>query len=551
MLQAHQKQSFLSQVFSRNSAYVLAWILFALALAGPRLADKPRHEKNEIILDVMLVVDLSRSMSATDIKPSRLRRATLEAYDFLSIAKNTRVGITVYSARPHLFVPLTADFKALKFYLQNLDTLQLPTLGSDANAALTFASKELLNASNTKASHKQVMLWLSDGDIEADKITQLEKTLASIASTKIDTYILGLGTPEGGAILLADGSWLESEGQAVMSKTNIPLLQRLAERGNGRFTTVSNDNSDWDSLYQQGILKSLNAPKNNNTQQWKELFPWVLLPAILLLMIALFPVDILRKTPLTNRLLKPNAVTNLVLFASALIIFTLSLPPTFADENKYKSSVKIGIDAYKNTEFAKSKSQFIQSVLSANNNKQRGIALHNLGNALFQTGDFSSAAEVFTDALRYAPDQQATIANQKLAIEIYTLIEKRRNRQMNRGNFAAPQDNAPLFDLPEQIPYILSSKAVMLLKASSPDLPEDELDRLLSKEMQQIQLMQGNKPQNFKEQKQQKEMEQARIHLMGLEEVSSNDLWKRLFEIEEGFPAKLKQPKSIPGVRPW
>jgi Ca-activated chloride channel family protein len=118
--------------------------LFSVSAAGPRIADKPMNAQNEIVLDVMLVVDLSQSMRATDIKPSRMRRATLEVYEFLSLAKNTRVGITVYAGRPHLFVPLTDDFSALKFYLKSLDSLQLPTLGGDASAALAFAQKELL-----------------------------------------------------------------------------------------------------------------------------------------------------------------------------------------------------------------------------------------------------------------------------------------------------------------------------------------------------------------------------------------------------------------------
>lgn len=541
-LQVHEDktrwQGFISHLFSRNTAYVLAWFLLALSLAGPRLPDKPQNDKNEIVLDIMLVIDLSRSMLTKDIKPSRLRRAVLETYDFLSLAKNTRVGITVYAARPHLFVPLTSDFKALKFYLKDLDTLQLPTLGSDASAALSFATKELLN---TKEAHKQVILWLTDGDIEPTKVQQIENVLTSSNQSNIESYILGLGTVEGGAIPLADGSWLESEGQAVITKTNIKLLQQLSTLGKGRFTMVANDNTDWEALYDQGMLSSLSYPEQADTQQWKELFPWTLFPAIILLIIALFPFRF-SKTP------SAESVAAIVI----CIAITFFLPsPSQAEENDYNSTVLIGIDAYKNAQYAKSQNQFIRSVLNAKTNKQRGIALHNLGNALFNTGDYSSAAEVFTDALRYAPKQKKTIENQKLSIEIYTLIEKRKNRLMNRGNFAAPTDNAPLFDLPEQIPYMLSTKAIMLLKASLPDLPEEELDRLLSKEMQQFQLMQGDKQANEKQIKQEQNMQQARIHFMGLEETTSNDLWKRLFEIEEGFPAKLNQAKPIPGVRPW
>ncbi len=548
-LQVHEDktvwQGFVSSIVSRNAAYALAWFLFSLSLAGPRLPDKPLNNQNDIILDVMMVVDLSRSMLVTDIKPSRLRRATLEAYDFLSLAKNTRVGITVYAARPHLFVPLTSDFKALRFYLKNLDTLQLPTLGSDASTALAFANKEL---QDTKGVHKQILLWLTDGDIESTQIKTIEKALHKSNQSNIDTYILGLGTSEGGSIPLGDGNWLESDGLAVISKANSQLLQQFSSLGKGLYATVSDDNADWQTLYQQGMLQSLSYPEQSGTQQWKELFAWVLFPAILLLIIALFPFRLFNKK-------NAGFLPPLLMVILVTVLFPTPSHAEKLKEKEYLSTVLIGIDAYKNSEYAKSKNQFVQSVLKAETDKERGVALHNLGNALFQTGDYSSAAEVFTDALRYAPNQRESIENQKLAIEIYTLIEKRKNRLMNRGNFAAPEDNAPLFDLPEQIPFILSSKAVMLLKASLPDLPEENLDHLISEEMLQFQLKQGDTTQSLEEQKQlqkrEQEIEQARIHFMGLEETNTNSLWKRLFEIEEGFPAKLKKPKPIPGLRPW
>ncbi len=243
-----------------------------------------------------------------------------------------------------------------------------------------------------------------------------------------------------------------------------------------------------------------------------------------------------------------------ILFVS----FVLSNSPLYAGEQDntessvtFSTAVEQGVVAYQNADYQQSKMHFIGSVLKAENQQERGIALHNLGNALFQEGDYSSAAEIFTDALRYAPKQQQTINNQKLTVAINVELEKRRKRVFNRGNFAAPNDNAPLFDMPEQIPFMLSTKAVIMLKASLPKLPEKDLNRLLSKNMAQFKLIQGNEKQNKKERKEQQDLEQARIYFMGLEEKNSNALWKRLFEIEEGFPSKLKKPKEVPGVRAW
>ena len=581
-LEVQKKKSVLHFFFSRNSAYFLSWFLFSLALAGPRTPDKLATDQNQIVMDIMLVVDLSRSMKATDIKPSRIRRATLEAFDFLSMVKNARLGIIVYAGRPHLYVPLTSDLKALTFYVNDLDLLQLPTQGSDASAALMLAKKELLVTTDDK---QQVIVWMTDGDFdvdvesEAQHINKLESELMTISNANINTYILGLGTEEGAAIPLPDGRWLESEGQAVISRMNSKLLQRISKIGqsgladNERFMEVSSDNADWDILYSQGMAKSLKLSKADNIQQWIEFFPWVLFPAILFLIVALFPTNLLTKKSLNS------------FVAISILFFVVTIDsPLYAGDYTvntntatYDNSISLGIEAYKQNEFIKAKRHFIDSVQRAEEAKDdiqgaRAIALHNLGNTLFQIGDYATAAELFTDALRYAPEQQQSTKNQVLSVALFIEMEKRRKRKMNKGNFAAPDDIAPLFDLPEQLPFMLSTKAIMLLKASLPKLPEEELNRFLENGLDKLDLLQGDDKLVNREysqhsqhsqysqhsqpyQQKQLDMQQARLYLMDKEEQNSDKsalpLWKRLFEIEEGFPGKLKEPKSIPGVRPW
>lgn len=291
-LEVSEDNTVSSFLFSRNTAYFFVWVLFAFALAGPRVPDKSVKNQNEILMDIMLVVDLSRSMQAVDIKPSRLRRATLEAYEFLSVVKNARVGIIVYAARAHLYVPLTSDLNALRFYLKNLDTLQLPTHGGEAAAAIRLANKELQVIGEDK---QKIILWMTDGDIETQNINKLEVELNQIKKANVETFILGLATEEGAAIPLPDGTWLESEGQAVITKINYNLLKQLIQMGYvnmENFVVVSEDSSDWDKLYFQGMIKSLGSFKHDKTQQWVELFSWILLPAILLLIVALFPISL-------------------------------------------------------------------------------------------------------------------------------------------------------------------------------------------------------------------------------------------------------------------
>ena len=526
------------KVFSRDTAYFLAWIGFALALANPQIPDTKAVDSNNSNTDIMLVVDLSQSMLATDIKPSRLRRATLEAYEFLSLAKNARVGVVVYAARPHLFVPLTRDFNALRFYLKDLDSLQLPTLGSDPANALSLAQAELAKSGG---SNKNI-IWMTDADLDDELLNNANKI---ISQSSINTYVLGIASDkgaEGAEIPLPNGTWLEQDGQAVISKPSFDALHKMAENWGGVLSEVSDDESDWKKIYQQGILNNSGTESQNNKKQLKSIFQWFLFPALLLLFISLF--------------IKNKPSFKFFAFTIALLsIITFNT----AKADSFTNHLKLGVESYKTKEFYLARSQFIQSVLNAKSEKERAMALHNLGNSLFQNGDYETANKLFSDALRYNPEQTHSSKNQQLSNELFEILESRKQKAllMLRGNLSAPNKNSPLFDLPEnpkRSSSTLSTKAINTTKLKLPDLPKDELNKLLEKGLAFMQVMQGSHQENAQRKKEKQEMDMAKQQLIKLGEqgsAPSNALWKRLFEIEEGFAGSLKQPEKLPGVKPW
>jgi Ca-activated chloride channel family protein len=534
-VEVQYQRSFLQKLFSRDTAYMLAWLGFAIALAGPRLPQKNNPDPSQTQLDVMLVIDLSRSMNAKDIKPSRIRRATLEAYEFLSMVKSARVGVVVYAARPHLYTPLTNDFKALEFYLKDLDSLQLPTQGGDAVAALTFAETELLSNTTSNQSINidinKAIVWLTDGDFDASQIAQFEKSLKT-PSTSI--HILGLGTADGAAIPLKDGSWFESNGQTVITKANFDFLSKTAQKWGGVFSLASDDESDWQAIYQKGILSQLKPASSNDTENREELYPWFLFTAILLLGIALFP----------------SLKALLLVLGISLMIGLLS---TANAEDNFSENILEGAGNYENEDFSLAKAEFIQAVLKANSGKERAMAMHNLGNSLFKIGDYETALFLYSDALRYDPNQINTLYNHKLTFELYKLLQKRQQRILLRGPVTTPSSEQNIFDLPEQIAFMLENK-IHTMDFKLPELPQDEKNRLIGKGLAHLQLIESEQLQNQEQGLQRQKINQAKLYLNSLEEQnteSSSALWKRLFEIEEGFAAEVDEPKSIPGVRPW
>ncbi|MCK5726620.1 MAG: VWA domain-containing protein [Thiotrichaceae bacterium] len=538
-IQVRQQKSRWQVLLSRNMAYSLAWLLLVLALAGPRVADT--NNKEASIVDVMLVIDLSASMNARDIKPSRLQRASLEVYEFLSKAKNANIGVIVYAARPHVLAPLTNDHHALKFYLQSLDSLQLPTQGGDAVAALNLAGQSLLALQQQR---KQAVVWISDGDIELSQVNALKATIKHLLSQKITTSILGVGTVEGSAIPALNGGWIESKGQGVVSQMNVDLLQSLSQLGEGAFSFISDSDADWNHLYQKGILSNLPKIKNEDAKHWQEFYGILLLPAIFLLIIALMPFSY---TVLIKNIKRSTSL--LLLFC---IVFSMTIDPAYAKSEREKSypvAIVKGIEAYKIQRFIIAKQAFIQAVLSAQDDQQRALALHNLGNTLFKIGDYSNAEQSFTDALRYAPKQRASQQNLRLSMILNIVLAKRRAKS-NNGSYQAPTGESLLLDLPETLAFTIPSTMQGKAKATLPKMPLGQWRILLDKGLEHLHLTEGEAEKSVLQQ-QKYDLVQARILLMNLEVKNALPLWKRLFEIEEGFPAKLEQPVKIPEVQPW
>lgn len=266
---------------SPQTLWAIAWVLFAISHAGPRIPQTQPDDLRPAQFDVLVVLDISRSMQATDIAANRLQRAALELHEFLSLAQGSRVGIVVYGARPHLFAPLTNDANAVRFYLQHLETLVLPTHGTDHAAALGFAQQEL--AAREQALPAAV-LWITDGDIPTNQHAALQTRVQALKAAGIPLYSLGVGTEDGEAIPLPGGKWLEQGGQAVRSRLDSTLLQSLTTQAGGAYSAVKDDASDWQTLYTNGIAKAFPATASD-AQQWRELYGWTLLAAIGLLLL--------------------------------------------------------------------------------------------------------------------------------------------------------------------------------------------------------------------------------------------------------------------------
>lgn len=567
------RHQFKSLLLNKNTSYILAWLLFSIALSGPRVPLNQIDNKQLSSSNIMLLVDLSRSMRAMDISPNRIRRAKTEIHELLEIAHSHRIGITVFSARPHLFVPITYDHKTLKYYLESLDTLSFPTMGSDPVTSILFAQKELLKSEGTSS-----IILLTDGDFP--EIT--ENQLKQLQQSNIPLYILGIGSVEGEAIQVKDGTWLKFNNQDVVSRMNETNLRNLANKLNGKYSSVYDDNSDWRTLYNNGVAN--NAIANTSSKQgivWRELFSYFLFPSIILF---IFSISTYRFKSRSNVIAIFFAFLLIPTIENKAQAFELNLGKTieqtayreYRDKN-YVASEKTyqqipgylgyfghGNSLYKKGHYQKAIPQYISAALNAETNTQRAKALYNLANSYFRTGNFSLAISTYNDVLRYQPDNKSCIYNIKISTLLKENIEKRikeRERIINssrQGRGPRSANMASGTDISNNTSVSMGdSKKTLNDNIPLPELPninEDQVRKLIISGLNKIQLAeQGSyNTNNTSQHKLLDNMDilslQQQVEIIG---DSQHLLWKRLFELEEGFPAPVEKSKALPGIKPW
>lgn len=256
--------------------------LATIALARPRLGYHWRevHMKG---LDLVLVLDVSRSMDAQDVAPSRMERARREILDLLEVARGDRVGLVLAAGGAYARVPLTEDFGALRTILRDSDTNTLKAQGTDLGRAIEVGLEVLGAAGDTD----QVLLILSDGE---DQLGFAREAAAKAAAQGVRIYAMGIGTEDGAPIPVAGGGFLTDEkGAVVITRLDRATLLDLAREGGGGYADSVAGTDDLDAIYREGIRggQARTAERQVRREQvWNERFAWPLGLGLLLCALA-------------------------------------------------------------------------------------------------------------------------------------------------------------------------------------------------------------------------------------------------------------------------
>lgn len=253
------------------------WLLASIAMAGPTWQQLPQAVQKKIDAQV-IVLDLSLSMYATDLPPSRLTRARMKLTDILQRSNEGLTALVVFAGTAHVVTPLTDDSNTILSMVNSLSPDIMPIRGSDPVAAVRRALDVL-----KQGGVEEGRILLMTDDIPADFVGELSPHL----SRATPLSIMGIGTQEGAPIPLPDGSFVKgTDGQIVVPRLHLDNLKQAARQLGGRFSTLSASDDDLNYLLADTRLMGGNELKDTRRQfdVWDEAGPWLV--ALLLLPLA-------------------------------------------------------------------------------------------------------------------------------------------------------------------------------------------------------------------------------------------------------------------------
>lgn len=207
--------------------------LLIVAILGPFFGEPER----DIIAegkDIMVLVDVSKSMDATDVQPSRLEKVKFELQRLTSSLSENRFGLMVFSSSPFLQVPLTFDLNAFSLFTQTLNTAQVSNHGTDICSALDLGVEKLIQ--NRSSNTSKIILLLTDGENFGACERQ---TFTNIKKFDLKLMIVGIGTTNGGRIKEGTGWVKDDNDQIVTTHLNNAYLRELAKSTNGKYFEIN------------------------------------------------------------------------------------------------------------------------------------------------------------------------------------------------------------------------------------------------------------------------------------------------------------------------
>ncbi|MCF7912644.1 MAG: VWA domain-containing protein [Candidatus Cloacimonetes bacterium] len=276
----------------KNVFLIIALLFLIIAMARPQWDREMQIVQKEGV-DIVICMDVSKSMDAADIQPSRIERAKDQISLFIDQLKGDRIAIVTFAGRSFVQCPLTDDYGAAKLFLSLLDTETVTSYGTDIGKALQTS----IDVFDQKDKHKIIIL-VSDGeDLEENAVSIAEEAQKQGAII----YSLGIGSPDGSTIPVTDenGNTVyakNDQGEIIFSRLNVDILSRIAKATNGRFFPITPQQSEIFQILNE--IKTMEKKKIDTRQysRYKDQYHYFVLAALIFIILE-FLIMVIRNTP--------------------------------------------------------------------------------------------------------------------------------------------------------------------------------------------------------------------------------------------------------------
>ena len=364
--------------------------LLVVMLARPQMGTRISHEKRTGI-ETIIAIDISNSMRAKDVEPSRLERSKMMVENLVDNFTNDKIGLIVFAGDAFVQLPITSDYVSAKMFLSSIDPSMIQVQGTDIARAIQMATHSF---TQEEKIGKAIIIITDGEDHEGGAIEAAKEAMKN----GMRVYVLGVGSTKGSPIPDGQGDYMkDNTGQTVMSALNEQMCREVAQAGGGAYIHVENNTGAQRLLDEE--LDKLEKRETESTiySDYDEQFQAVGIVALLLLIIELCILEI--KNPLLSRFsfFKRNKRTVMII-GLAFFIGQLSVAPAFAQDNmSARRHVKQGNKLFQKRDFSEAETSYRKAL---EKNKENPQALYNLGNALLAQGQDTTAIKFFEQAAK-------------------------------------------------------------------------------------------------------------------------------------------------------
>lgn len=368
-----------------------ALALLIVLVARPQFGTKISHEKRTGI-ETIIAMDVSNSMLAEDVAPSRLDRSKMMVENLVDHFTNDKIGLIVFAGDAFIQLPITSDYVSAKMFLSSISPSMIATQGTDIAAAINMA----VNSFTQQEGVGKAIIVITDGEDHEGRAIEAAK---DAKSRGMRVYVLGVGSSNGAPIPIGDGEYLkDNTGQTVMTGLNEQMCRELAQAGGGAYIHVDNNSnaqqqldSELDKLAKKEIESTIYSDYD---EQFQAVGILVLLLLILEICILEVKNPLLRRISLFKRTPKPAAVVLLLMIS------------VMAQAQTDRQLVRQGNKQYRLGNSAEAEVLYRKAV---EKNPRNAQANYNLGNALMlqrkdslSISQLEAAAKLETNPVRRA-----------------------------------------------------------------------------------------------------------------------------------------------------